>query len=860
MRVDVRCKLIVVFALACSLSTAAQPDEYVLKLSKVIRRLDQLSFAEQQHFLNFAASKTDVKPLTSSRRLDTISVEEERAAARASGVGALFSNAIKKLRGGTSEYYQELITALKISLCEFDLSKKQIRFVNSSDDEAYKDGIGDCVRLQESNQTDSIALYAYNQGLCEVQPNCYWAPITDGDTKRAKVYADPDSGMSKSAASSIIKDWATGVIGFVIPGIALGVASLLTMIFFLICRCCCNRCGGRYPRKKGYTRMQKCQPLFFFFFFAGGVFVVSTAALLYRNSILGSVDEIFSATAGLLDNGSDWVISIRNPLENVRDKVNSSVDLVIAELNGSEFIEDGVYGLIGKLRAFGDYSANRTLPDRCSVDTDQSKEKYIGTNGEVCLPCDVCTTISQEINVASDQVEAKAGPGVEQLITVRSQLNRKLVNVADSVREAVNSKVLVANDLIATLDLTHDKVDDYDDMFQTYRDQLGIELMNLFYFAGGVIALGIVGIFFGLSPLKILANLMHIAYFCGFIVLFIIFIVSAVVLALGIVLGDACEITLIFSSNWTLPFGDSARAVDACFQNESLLDVFNLSSQLSFARGGINFPTIDVNSMLDFSSLDNFSETITATKETTFAFSETYFDEVVAFVNAYATQNTLYCALNDVYTKENVFQPWVDNDESSAESPVMYITTRYEGYDSNCAGIPNSDHGKPFVCTNHQNPCAFSEFMGEQFGVLVNIANIKSSIFNFVDQLQRNVTDVVEFTHEFKTNITNLLGRIEHIKENLESSLIKYVNDFENAMYCNFIADGFFNIYDAICVHMMPSITMVGLMLLAVGILLIPVNICLIIGVKRLKARKFAPVTASNMKRIKQDAFAVTTW
>jgi hypothetical protein len=134
--------------------------------------------------------------------------------------------------------------------------------------------------------------------------------------------------------------------------------------------------------------------------------------------------------------------------------------------------------------------------------------------------------------------------------------------------------------------------------------------------------------------------------------------------------------------------------------------------------------------------------------------------------------------------------------------------------------------------------------MGEQFSVLVNIAEIKSSVYVFVDQLQQNVTQVFEFTHEFKRNITGLLGRIETIKDNLENSLIKYVGDFERAMYCTFIADGFFDLYDAVCAHMAPSITMIGLMLLAVGLFLIPVNICLIIGVKRLKARRFGPVAA----------------
>ncbi|KAK1946261.1 hypothetical protein P3T76_001814 [Phytophthora citrophthora] len=793
----------------------------------------------------------------SKRRLEDISTEEERAIAGASGAGAHFSRAIKDIRGGTDTFYRDLITAGKIALCEHGLEKNSIRFVNSTDDDAYKDSEGDCVRLTGSPLQDEAVIEAYTQGACEVMPNCYWAAINQGDTRRAQVYGDSRSLMNKEMASSTIKNWLVGVISFVVPGLLLGVASLFATVFFLLYRCCCSRCCIRQTRKAGYTRAQKCCPVLLFLVSSIGVFIISTAALLYRNSILGSVDEIFSATSGLLGNGSDWVVSIRDPLENIRDEVNSSVDHVIKELDGSDFVEAGVYGLIAKLRAFGVNAANRTLPGGCLVHTDQSKEKYIGNNGNICLPCDVCTMISLRIDTASDEVEKKAEPGVQQLIKVRSQLNHKLVSIADSVRDAVDSKALLADNLISTLETTRGKVDHYDDIFQKYRYDLGLEIMTLFYFSTGVILIGAAGILFGLVRVKLLAYLMHLAYFSGFLVLILVFIVSAVIFALGIVLGDSCEVALIFSTNWTVPLGTSARAVDACFQNESLLNVFDLSSQLSFARGGISFPTINVSSMLDFSALDNFSATFSNSKDAAFNFSGVYFDEVVDFVNSYATQDAKYCKLNDIYTKENALQPWDDNGELSTNSPVEYIIERYENDNSVCAGLPNSDYGHPFVCTNHSNPCAFSEFMGEQFRVLVNIATINNSVFDFAAHLQRNVTDVVEFTHEFKSNITNLLGRVERIKDHLQSSLIRYVDDFEKAMYCNFIADGFFSIYDVICVKMAPSITMIGFMLLTTGILLIPPVVALIISSKRLKARSFSTVVV-GMEHSELDMKKVT--
>ncbi|POM79424.1 Hypothetical protein PHPALM_2912 [Phytophthora palmivora] len=234
----------------------------------------------------------------SYRRLD----ETADASAKANEVGASVRKAIKQLRGGNDKFYQDLITAIKITMCEQKVEKNRVRFVACTDDTAYLDDNGDPVKVTISSLTDDETVEAYGAGQCEVMPNCYWDEIVEGDVTRAKVYADEDSTMTKKSAEDKIKEWGTGVIGFVIPGIVLGVLSLLTMVFFFICRCCCNRCGGRYPREEGYTCIQKFLPVFFFFLFAIGVVAVSAAAFLYRGTMLTAVDDMFNASSGTLDN------------------------------------------------------------------------------------------------------------------------------------------------------------------------------------------------------------------------------------------------------------------------------------------------------------------------------------------------------------------------------------------------------------------------------------------------------------------------------------------------------------------------------------------------------------------------------
>ncbi|KAE8878326.1 hypothetical protein PF005_g7433 [Phytophthora fragariae] len=821
-------RLAVLTLLAASVFASTQAAQQSLEMISKLRGFSRSTFAQQQAG-RFNSNDNDAKALVSYRRLATSTTEAD-ASTKANAVGASVRKAIKQLRGGTDKFYQDLITAVRIKLCENDIAKNKVRFVDCSADNAYKDDNGDPVRLPISTLTDDETVQAYKTKKCEVKPNCYWAPIVDGDTARAKVYADPDSTMDSSAADAKFKEWATGVLGFVIPGIVLGVLSLLTMVFFLICRCCCNRCGGRYPREEGYTCMQKFLPLLFFLLFAIGVIVVSAAAFLYRGTMLTAVDDLFNATSGTLQNGSDWIVTIRDPLQDIGNTVTGSADKISKQLAGTDFIDNGLNDITGQLDTLGqDYSTSPVFPDDC-----------VEPN---CFACSACSEIGTQSTKASKQMKDNAGPGIDQLSTVKSDLNTELVDISDTVQSAVDTQVATANDLIATVGKTQGDVDDYDTKFQSYRDQLGYAIMGLFALALVVVAIGLIGILLGLTPLKVLVNLMNIAYFLGFIALFLTFIISSIVLAIGVVLGDACEVTMIFSANWTVPLGDSAKAVDACFQNESLLDVFNLSSKLNFARGGIEFPDLDMTSMFDFSDLDTLSDNANSINANSFDIDV---GAVLLLVNSYAKQTTTNCNLDDTYKIENIKQPWVDNGDAPSSDAVTYITTRYAGDNGNCAGT-DADHGQSFTCSK-ADPCTFSAFMGEEFAKLVAMVDATAAVDAYVTTLKSRVAAIKTSTNTFEDDTKGFNDNINGIKADLNGNLIKYVKDFEDAMYCTFIADGFWTIYNALCGDLMPSITMIALMLFLCGVFLIPVNVCLIIGVKRLKAHGNGHIMDTEMK------------
>lgn len=653
---------------------------------------------------------------------------------------------------------------------------------------------------------------------------------------------DDPSSASYADGKAKLKKWAQGVLIFIVPGIILAVLSLLTMIFFIICRCCCNRCGGRSPKEGGYTCMQKFLPLLFFLLFAGSVVAVAAAALfLFWPTVLSSVTDTFDATTGTLTNATTWVAAIEAPLISIRDTVTSSATSIGNQLSDTSFIGTGISGISNELYEFGNGSAGRTLPSGCTVSpTDQ-----------YCLACTVCTTISTEVALTAGQIAANAGPAVTSLNNIVTSLTTLLVGIADTVRSSINDQVANVDSLTSTITSSRDKVETYQGKFNNYKKYLQVAVLVLFAFALVTVAIGLIGVLFGLTPLKFLANIIHIAYFIGFIALFLTFILSSVLLATGVIFGDVCEITSIFTEDWTVPFGSDAKALNACFQNESLIEVFNLTSSLEFATGGLNFPTLNLSSVLDFSQLDTFAATIQATNASTFALNDTAFQTLMTQFNSYTTQSNSLCVVSSgTFNTTNILDPWTVNTDphtNASQTGKEYIVSHYSTYDTNCP----STQSLPLVCEPTTTTCTYSVFLGEFYRNVSNLALVNQDSATFITELHTNMTGVTNYTSEFKSNITGLTTNITDIQTSLEASLFKYVGEFEDAMYCTFIADGFYTLYNALCGDLMPAITMISLMLFLAGVFLIPVNICLIIACKRLKARGHGAHVMDNEMKFK---------
>lgn len=741
---------------------------------------------------------------------------------------------MKTIRGGSLEFYADLFKALLITTCKLQIDqasstiKSSQRYVDESDTLAYKDSTGSCVKIKNP---EAEVKKQYDSGKCEVKPNCYWREINGTNRDRIPVYAtDADSAMprlegdpSYEDASKTLQKWATGLVIFVAPGIILAVLSLLTMLLFVLCRCCCNRCGGRNPKPEGYSCTKKLLPIFFFLFFSAAIAACAGVALLYNRQFTNSVTDLFDITKKTLNDSSQWVNNIRTPLIAVKGVVKVAGTDISTTLNGTDFIETGLMALTTRLSDFGKDTAGVTLPRGC----------VYGAAYSICIQCEVCTGISTQITLASNQMNTAAASGVKTLKDTRSILKEQIASQSESIFNTIDTQVDSTHILTDTIDTAKTTVEDIRKTWDSQDVYRAYGVLALFSLAVVVIALGLVGVIFGLTPLKFIALLLHLAYMIGFFALFISFILASVLIAMSVLLSDVCEVTDIMKTDWAPVMGpDAAKGVNACFRNQSLLDAFNLTGSLDFANQ-LNFAgNLDLNAMLDFSQFDAFQSQIGSTTTATFNTSSSSMLETVLNTLTKSHPSTTCLTGDNSYTVLNSLAPWQANGEiaPAGNNATLYMLNRYTPFNSGCSVLG------PFKCGASQTTCAFADFVGEAWKNLSTIRQIQLDADSFVTSMKTNMTSVTTFIGQFKTNTTTLNTKIKNVMGSLTDGLLKEIGNFKESMYCTFVSDNFGLIMVSMCADLIPALTMIALATFLMGLFLIAVNICLIILSKRLRA------------------------
>ena len=338
----------------------------------------------------------------------TNALVNEKNRKQANAIGAEVRESIRSFRGGSPEFYDRLLKSLLVIMCDQKIKSSNsndndadgqqhspaLRFVRPEDPTALTNiTTGECLRVK---QPEDEVKRAYDQGLCEVKSTCYWAPVNTSESFRYPTY-DLDKSkwgtlqagaLTLSEAEAEVEEWATGLAKLIAPGIILAVLTFLSLVLFLFCRCCCDQCGGRRPNKNGYRWTKKLLPIVIHVVFSVGIVAMLAMSQIFNAEIMTSIGKVFDITKDTLGESKDWIVTARQPLIEVRDQVFVTVDQVKVELEGTDFIEVGLNGITSRVEAFGNSTANVTMPRGCTPET-----------SVFCYPCGVCTTIDERVGV-----------------------------------------------------------------------------------------------------------------------------------------------------------------------------------------------------------------------------------------------------------------------------------------------------------------------------------------------------------------------------------------------------------------------------------------------------------------------------
>ncbi|EQC31604.1 hypothetical protein SDRG_10772 [Saprolegnia diclina VS20] len=815
-----------------------------------------------------AATNASLRHESTNHYMETRSLGEIKAPSisndtmdKARNASVDFQKFLTNLRGaGAADYYNKLYNAIQIALCEFNVASDShdaksaeanmvytgaddkilpyFRFVSASSDYALKDSNSKCIRV--ANPPANV-LSQYNAGMCEVKVNCYWRAIDPTAlTDRVPVYSvnqavqPPSGAMTYEAAKETLTTWVKGFGACIIPSAILLILSILTILLFILCRCCCNRCGGRNGKPGGYSCSEKALPIVFYLMFSIAIVVLAGLAYVYSTVITTSVSNIFTIALGLITQIVDWIAKLLAPLVDIAGTVESSASSIDAQLAGSAFIGDGLNGIVLRLGEFATNTADVTLPRGCTVGTDR-----------FCTPCDACTTISQQVGTARDQMNSVAGSGVSELADARTNIMKLLVSASGTISSFVSGVTTTNTQLQAQINDQNKLILDIQSSWDSNGTISQAAFLALFALAIVTIALGLLGVLFGLTPLRVLVIIMHLAYIVGFIAIIVTFILSIVFIAFSLLLVDVCKLQAIAAGDWTTVFGDQASGMNACFHaNESLIDAFNLTSSFAFATD-ISFPTLDLSKMLDFSAFDSFATSINGVSTNTFKLDPTFTGLFLDALNGNSSIHVGGChATGGAYTLTNIFTPWSANSDTQPnETPEHYMTTKYSPATVGACPAPPTG-----TCVTSSNtPCLYQDYIVQLWQNVTTLQTIALQSTQFVADMKTNMTNLQTYIGTFKTNVSTLSDTMNDISSSLQNTLIKDVNTIKSEAYCTFVATTYFALTEQLCGYMTPSFLMIALFLFLMGVFLIPINITLIIMVKRLRHKHgHSPVVAEN--------------
>ncbi|KAG7393510.1 hypothetical protein PHYPSEUDO_007347 [Phytophthora pseudosyringae] len=571
------------------------------------------------------------------------------------------NTAMSGMREKSESWYKESLASFTTYICVKSSSAAELeRCVDSASTDAVRDITGKCVVMLDTDSCNS-------KGKCERRSNCKWDDVVPGGTAaRRQLFTDANVATATKWMST---GYPSSLAPFVAPGTVMGVLTALGCIGFVVLRCVFNRCGGREPNEKGYSRCDIIVPTLTFLVCSLAVFICMVITAALNTNISDGVEDVLYSLKATLENANIFVANLLTPLNNATTELTVASKAVNAQLKNSDWIAADGATLRTMIADFGSiYYNHGAFPTlTCNPETSET----------FCLACPdrVCgSPVTFFVNNTAAAISASS----EVVGDAVSLLQSSLVTGGS----ALNSTLLTAvRDMTALGAATNSSMDVVDVLTSTFNDlSFSRSALVVCVFLFGIIAsiVGIIAIVKNACTTKTTqwVHLLHVSWSLGVLVCVLSFVLSASLLAVGAVWYDSCEYMKLLHQDMS-PYASTQMAAmaNACFNGSNVLTPLGLDAPLSFSCNvEEEYKVLQGADTTHLQTIvGSYGEIVSNYDLTDFNFNSTKARNLVSKLTTAATAVQRPPTVK--FTTENVLTPWLAYSESSTSYGCTNSTT-----------------------------------------------------------------------------------------------------------------------------------------------------------------------------------------
>ncbi|OQR92696.1 hypothetical protein ACHHYP_03331 [Achlya hypogyna] len=530
---------------------------------------------------------------------------------------------VNDTRGFSRSWYSSSLLNIAIALCVERHSPTDLdRCVPlTSTDAARNATTGVCLVLADPGN-------CFERHMCERRMSCKWPPLKESMAVRTPYFAD---AQAQAAVAWVQTSYPKTLYMYSVPSVFLATTLIMATWVFCIMRFGCNRCWGRMPSRRGYTRVERWGPIVAVGL--GSTFLLACAVIAIAES------RTFGDGVGHTATAINATIEQLRALDALPVQLlNNSLLAAASVTAGGNWtaVKEGFDKFSETFNAMGSFPLYA-----CSQALGAAKMPTYAPC--TACPASVCGAINASLeSIVNATEEATSDVEMTMAQALRNEPLPTLLALSDELH-AVRSAVTAYFDATSTT-VAEGLVSAKDAGLTALYSTLSIGLVST--------SLGAVGVTAGLrSRQSQLIHLLHGSWITGVLFAFFGLLLGSIYLVLAVIGSDVCVYLDLIEETpeLYLPAGAAtiaARCLGSGSQDVAFKSAANLASDVCILSGA----AMRVNGTSATKAISAYATALHSYTLSTFNYSSTEADHRIADVVTATGKTT--------WTTETLLAPW----------------------------------------------------------------------------------------------------------------------------------------------------------------------------------------------------------